>query len=158
MPAPRVTRSGDLVFRQESLETWSEAKGLIMANIKEMYLPELPCDPDYQKYKQMEAVGWVRVFTMRKIADLKLMGYGLFFVMPHMHFPSMQWAMQDALWVHPGCRGRGAWRFIADQDERLKEMHADVVYRHVGAVDYSRLLVEKLGYVAAERAYIKILR
>lgn len=146
------------MFRQEDLSTWDEAKGLILANIREMYLPELPCDPRREHYKMMEDNGWVRVFTMRRLPTLQLMGYGLFFVMPHAHFPTMQWAMQDALWVHPGCRGRGAWRFIEDQDRRLDEARADVIYRHVGAVDYSRLLVEKLGYVAAERAYIKVLR
>lgn len=112
--------------------------------------------PDRSKLDAMDRAGMVRAFTLR--IGARLVGYALFLVMSHWHYPGTKWAMQDAMYVLPEHRGLRAIAFMADQDEFLQNDGVDVIVRSVQAKnDYSRTLT-RLGYTAMERSYVYDLR
>lgn len=140
--------------RERIVDAWSEMTPLIRANHAETgVLDEREFAPDFDRYQHLEASGIARLFTIRD--GMKLVGYAVFLVVPHLHYPDLQWALQDVLFVLPEHRGPRAIRFIRWTDEELKADGAHIVYRHVSkGRDYSRTL-ERLGYTAAETSFIR---
>lgn len=122
-------------------------------NAETGFLGEEEFSPDEKKYLALEDQGLVRLFTIRK--ERELLGYALFFVTPHLHYPSTTFALQDALFVSKGLRGISAFRFIQFTDLELKSEGVQVVYRHVsGKRDYGRVL-KHLGYSPIETGYAR---
>lgn len=145
-----------VVFAEEVLaDAWFEGEAFFRANHAESGVLD-PGDfaPDRKRYLEIEKAGTLRLFTMRAEGK-KLVGYGLFFVVPHLHYSKVLWAMQDVLYVDPAYRGRSAVRFIRWTDSRLRDEGVGVVYRHVSVRrDYSRTL-ERMGYVRVECGFMR---
>lgn len=150
-----VPSSRPISFGRELLkDVWLEGVALTRANHAETgVLSAQDFDPDTKRYLTLEQQGLTRLFTMR--LGSQLIGYAVFLVVPHLHYPKLLWAMQDVLYVSPDHRGPGAVKFILWTDEELKADGVQVIYRHVSERnDYSRTLL-RMGYAPCERSYLK---
>ena len=140
-----------LSFKKESIASAEEAKALIANHWKEVaFHKDIPLDPDYEKYKQMEESGSLRCFTAR--AQGKLVGYSVYFVQTHLHYKQTLYAMQDLMYIDPEYRGRGM-AFLDWCDSQMKEEGVQVSMLHVKVnLDYGPAL-KRIGYEPIDRIY-----
>lgn len=151
--SPSIPDSLTIFLRESIRAAWDEAIPLIRANHAETgALAAEEFSPDRARYEAAERAGLLAVYTARLAS--KLIGYAVFFVGPHLHYPKTSWAIQDVVYVAPAYRGRTAWRFLIWQDGELGRDGVRYVYRHVGRVDYSKTL-EALGYRPEETRYVR---
>lgn len=142
-------------FAQENLiEAWDEMLTLARANAHEAGLFSTEeFTPDKKHYQACETFNLLQLFTARR--DLSLIGYGLFLVHPHGHYPDKRVAVQDAFYFKPEARGYTAGKFLIWCDFQLKKMGCDGVIRQVRKeADYSRAL-NTLGYREVETTYFR---
>lgn len=134
-------------YSLESLspELLTEVEPLLAMHSKEVsHYPDIPLDPDYEGYYQIQDRGGLRVFVARDERKV-LIGYSVFFIRRGMHYRSSLQAYQDILFIHPERRGFGM-RFIDWCDGVLRTEGVQVVYQHLKfAADFSKML-ERLDY------------
>lgn len=113
--------------------------------------PDIPLDPDFHHYKQLERIGVLRVFTTR--TDLgSLIGYGVFILRSHPHQKTTLQAFQDLLFIDPDHRGFGV-SFIGWIDHQLKAEGVQVTFHTVTErFDFSSLLL-RMGYELTEKTF-----
>jgi len=154
--APIKSGSSTIAFQEEKVQsTWWDALPLLSKNHSESgALGSDKFDPHYGGYQDLETKGLLRVFTMRD--GKQLVGYAIFLITPHMHYPSTTWAYQDVMYVAPEHRGRKACEFMIWCDTQLHIAAINYVYRHVSSSgkDYGRTL-ERMGYKMIERGFLK---
>lgn len=148
---------------QIATETWSEAQPDIevlcvrhweeIAHNKSL----IPLDPDWEKYKQLEAAGMLSVTTARDDVGA-LVGYQVYLITPHLHYRSSMTAMSDILYLAPEHRqGRLGINLMKHAEQELRNRNVQRVMQNVKlSNDWGRIL-ERLGYKAFERIYAKIL-
>ena len=104
-----------------------------------------PLDIDVDKYRAVEQMQNLRLFTVRN--DGELVGYAIFILMEHMHSKDRILAVSDALFLAPEWRkGRIGVNIIKFSDKLLAQEGVDVVWRNVTVgLDYSAVL-DYLGY------------
>lgn len=118
------------------------------------FLPGQRFAPQRQRYETMEAVGAYKLFTARVAG--RIVGYSGHFVMPHAFLPDTVWGVQDMIYMLPEYRGRPAARFLVWADLELQSIGVRVIMRTVNKrLDWSRILA-KMGYVAEETGYMKV--
>jgi hypothetical protein len=145
-----------VVFAREGIAgAWSEAWQLIQQNHAETgHLPGSAFGPRLERFVQLEQAGCLRTCTMRLGAG-ELVGYAVFVVTEHLDYPGALWATAHVLYVTPEHRGRRAIRFLQWQDATLKQEGIAFIVRQVNPKrDHSRTL-ERLGYLFAERVFLK---
>lgn len=114
---------------------------------------DIKFDPDLTKYKALEDLGFLYLFTAR--VDSKLVGYALFFVDLNLHYKNSVQAHQDAMFVRSDFRGKTGYNLIKFCDEELKKVGVQVVYHHVKAEhDFGKLL-ERIGYKLSYKLFAK---
>lgn len=112
---------------------------------------DIELDPAVDEYINLEKAGIIRCFTVRT-EFRKLIGYGVYFVRPNLHYRSSIQAVQDILYIDPHFRGIGK-EFINWCDEQLRSEGVQCVYQHVKlAFDFGAML-KRLGYEAIETIY-----
>jgi hypothetical protein len=144
-----------MVFARETIESCiEEAKPLLEAHYKEVSkYQDIPLDPDYDQYFQLEKLGIIRCYVARN-SDGMMIGYAVYFIRANLHYKNHVMAVQDILFVKKEYRGTGG-RFILWCDEQLREDGAVVVYQHIKVDhDWSRL-AERMGYEKIEYIYGK---
>ena len=119
---------------------------------------DIPLDPAYEFYSEMDKIGALKIFTARK--DGALIGYSIFVVRPrHAHY-AIGWAMNDIVWLHPDHRNEGVGTaFVGFWDAALRDL--GVTLAHINAkVSHPALmyLLKKCGYVTIECGMEKRLR
>jgi hypothetical protein len=142
-----------LTFQQESIrEIWREMDELLSLHYEEvaLYKSLIKLEPMWNQYFALEDLGRFIIYTVRD--DGVLVGYGAFFVTPHMHYGSTVVAMNDVLFIHPEYRkSTGGYRLIKFCDESLRQ-RGDIhkITWHVKiAKDWTKVL-HKLGYADEE--------
>jgi hypothetical protein len=142
-------------FQREPLEPgmW-EAKPLLEAHWEEVaHFKDIPLNPDYGIYQQLEAMGVLRIYSMRR-EDGSLSGYVVFLVKPNLHYQQSLQAFQDIVYVDPNERLNGAF-FLMWCDEQLKAEGVQVVCHRVKhAVDFGPLL-KRIGYESVETMWVR---
>lgn len=63
---------------------------------------KVPLDPDYRRYREMDAQGILSTVTVRQ--DGRLVGYSIFVVFPALHYKSTLEATNDIFWIAPESR------------------------------------------------------
>jgi len=160
---------------------WAEAFPLLREHWREVAaFPDIPLEPDRERYAVLEANGALACFTAREAHDgmwtmhhsdktgehsttplsPPLVGYALYVVAPNLHYSSSLQAVQDVIYLDPSMRGTGVgYRFIKYCDEQLTTMGVQVVMQHLKAkldakMGFSRLL-ERQGYELTDLVYAK---
>lgn len=107
-------------------------------------------DPDIERYHTLEDCGMLRIFTARD--EGKLIGYFVSMVMPHLHYSSCIYAMNDILYVDPEYRGTTlAYRLFKGAIKDLKEnSNTDVMMIHMKVKHPFKGLLTKLGFEQTE--------
>lgn len=131
----------------ESIEdVLDEIKPLLHAHWEEIArYPDIPLEPDWEQYKKAEAAQQLRIFTVRVTG--RLVGYGVYFVTPGLHYKSSRQATQDILFLAKDYRRGGVGRdLIRFADSILAAQGVEVVYHHVKARHNFGPLLEREGY------------
>lgn len=136
----------------------------------------IPLDPDYIRYKNLEKLGHLRVYTVRQ-GDI-LRGYAVYFVDFHLHYKMTKWAISDIFWVDPVLRssfqeiirrklarllhlkfeesvGAGFFAFITEQltKDGVNMMHTTYKCAHPAPGK----ILKRLGHVRIEHGHAKML-
>jgi hypothetical protein len=144
-----------MIFARESMgSVWHEIQPLLREHWEEVaFYPDIPLAPDEERYRQMDAAGILRVYTVRREGVLH--GYAVFFVLPSLHYSTQRQATCDVVYLVPEVRGGAGYRFIAWCDEQLRGEGVDLVSHHVKVkLDWSPLL-ERLGYEWMDKILVR---
>jgi hypothetical protein len=145
-----------VVFAEETVsEAKEDIKRLMHGHWAEIaHYKDIPLEPDYETYEKIEVFKKLRVFTIRK--DAELIGYAIFFLNPAPHYVSSMQAIQNVLYLHPDYRRGGTGgRFIKWCDAQLKLANVQVVMHHVKAAHNFGPLLERMGYELTDHLYAK---
>lgn len=128
------------------------------------HFKQIPLDPDFGRYDELEKAGILRVFTARRPCHIArqaghigpLIGYAIFIVNRNLHYRRSLQALQDVLFFTSDSRaGLAGFRFIKWCDKQLKAEGVEAVYHHVKlARDFGPVL-ERLGYEKVESVYAR---
>lgn len=155
----RVGQEVTLKFATEPIGVvWAEAKHLVVANHEETgALPPELFAPNIQAYIQLQNIGVAVPYTARH--EEWLVGYAVFMLNTHLHYPGVLFAYQDVLWMHPLYRRAELVKaFIAHQESDLAARGARYVLRHAKPHrDYGAFLISQ-GYQRHEVSYLKELK
>ena len=90
-----------------SPELCQEMLPLLQANWRESasYEPGIEADPDFERYRRMDAAGLVMCITARE--DRRLVGYVVYIVTHATHHKTILCAMGDAIYTDAEHRGLG---------------------------------------------------
>lgn len=103
---------------------------LVRAHWREVALDQdaVPLSVNWAQYEEMEQRGILFAVTMH--VDGKLVGYNIFFVMPHIHYSTTLHALNDIVYVRPEHRGIDGVRLILEAERQLKARGAVKVLYH----------------------------
>ena len=143
-----------MIFQREYLkDCLDEARPLLFEHWKEIsHYPDIPLDPDEERYYNFEKGGVLRVYTARD--EGKIFGYAVFIVNTNAHYKTSLQAMQDIIFIHPERRGMGG-RFILWCDEQLKAEGVQIVFHHIKAKHNFGAMLERFGYELIDLIYGK---
>lgn len=143
-----------IVFAVEPLEKVQEQIfPLLQMHYKEISaFQDIPLDPDWDRYKKMEELGILVIFTAREEGEL--IGYNVFFVNTNGHYKGSLQANQDVVFINPKKRGFGKL-FLNWCDEQLKTLGVQVCYHHIKAKHNFGAMLESLGYELVDLIYAR---
>lgn len=152
--------TSEITFQVERVtDILGEVKPLIEAHWEEiaLYKDQFPLNPDYEKYKAMDAAGALHAVTART-ADDELIGYYISFIMPHLHYQDCIIAMNDILFLREDYRhGRVGMKMIGFAEQELRKLGVHRMMMHVKVQhDFSPMLL-RMGYTESERCFEKLL-
>ena len=155
----RMGLMADITFQVERVtDVLDEIKPLLVEHWEEiaLYKDQFPLNPDYEKYKVLDAAGVAHVVTAR--ADGALIGYYISFIMPHLHYQDCIIAMNDILFIKKEYRhGRVGMKIISFAEQELIKRGVHRMIIHVKTQhDFSPLLVH-MGFNETERNWEKLL-
>ena len=142
-----------LFLREHIEDIWSEAFPLIYANQRETgAFDPADFDPNFEFYRNAEALGKVVLFTMRVAG--KLVGYQTFGLVPHPRYRHKNLALQDAWYIDPEYRGPDSLHFMRFADGELERDGWRPVRHSSARKDISSILLHA-GYEPLEQTFIK---
>jgi len=154
-----------LVIAHEPFSRWRhEAPVLFEAHWREvgLYQDEVPLDPDYDKFIQLEHAGVLEAFTVRvRMEDGshgKLAGYAGYLVIPHLHYRTTLVAANDVIYLDPAFRhGLTAARLVKFAEAYLATARGArrFTYHVKTAHDFGPLLL-RAGYAHEENIFGKL--
>jgi len=115
---------------------------------------KIKLNPDYAKYKAMQGTGMLAMFTARD--EGRLVGYSVFFMMPHMHYQDHTFAMNDIIFLLPEYRDTmiGA-ELVTFAEAQLKTVGVSYISYHFKAHLPFGKGFKFLGYDHAENMFGK---
>ena len=133
-----------------------EMKPLLENHWEEIALnkDKIKLNPDYDKYLEIEKLGMVHVVTARD--SLRMIGYFISIVSPHMHYSDHIYAVNDILFISPEYR-RGevaAGMFTFAEDALKNEGVSVITFSMKTDYPFDELAVY-LGYRKVEYVYSK---
>lgn len=137
-----------------------EIKELLYAHWQEveLYQEELKLDPIYERYKTIEDVGMLFIYTAREKVDGRLVGYYISFVDLASHYRTTLVSTNDLVYIHPKYRkGLVGYTLIKNAEQELKKMGVDVVVLGTKANSNLPPLMERLGYKQHDIIYSKVI-
>lgn len=111
-------------------------------------------DPDWGRYRQMNDIGIIRLYTARD--EKKLIGYIVYMVGFHMHHKGLFYAIQDALYVRPDYRvANTARNLLIFSEFKLRELNVMVIMQYVKVEHDFSIVLERMGYRLTEKVLTK---
>lgn len=146
--------SSKKTFQKESVaQVIGEIEPLLHKHWHEIaHYKDIPLNPDWSRYIQVEEAGALRVFTVRK--NEKLIGYCVYLLNKNMHYKDSLQALQDILFIDPEHRG-GGMKFLKWCDEQLRLEGVQAVYQHIKLKHNFGPMLERLGYELVDLIYAK---
>ena len=140
-------------FKLETIEqNIDESKSLLKEHWQEIaHYKDIPLDPDYDQYIQLEKLGVTRCFVARDNSGA-MVGYAVYFVRPNLHYKSSLQAVQDIIFIRKENRGKGGI-FILWIDKQLKSEGVQVTYHHVKKAHNFGQMLEKFNYELVDYIY-----
>jgi GNAT superfamily N-acetyltransferase len=144
-------------YKQEFLITCQkDIEPLLISHWRELalYTDEIKLEPDFDRYKELEDLGKLKIFTLRD--DGTLVGYLVVFEDNHLHYASTRWASSDVLYLKKEYRKMtfGA-ELISFAEQCLREDGVDVFMVGMKVHKPFDKLMTNLGYNPVERTYGK---
>lgn len=131
-----------------------ESKALTKEHWKEIaHYEDIPLDPDYDQYVQLEEIGFTRFFVARDNSGA-MVGYALYFIRPHIHYKSSLQSVQDIIFIKKENRGKGG-SFIMWIDEKLRAEGVQVTYHHIKKAHNWGAMLERIGYTLQDLIYCR---
>jgi GNAT superfamily N-acetyltransferase len=116
----------------------------------------VPLDPDYQRYRELDAQGALSTVTMRQ--NGRLVGYSIMLVAAGLHYKSTLEAQMDIFWIMPEARGRfGGVRLFKAVERELRRRGVKRIYAGSKLHNDSSRLFVALGYTPIEAWFSKML-
>lgn len=145
-----------MLFQRELLsDIFEDVLPLALKHHEEVsFNKDLPLDPNFEIYIDLEIKGIVQMFTARDEQTSELVGYAVFFNQNSMHNKSLKCAIQDVIFITPERRGFGS-EFIAWCDDQLKLSGINTVYQHVKHSHNHGQMLERQGYELVDLIYGK---
>lgn len=118
---------------------------------------EIPLSIDEEKYANLDRLGILLIVTAR--LDGRLVGYYLWFLMPHPHYASSgPMGLTDMYFVLPEYRkGVGTKLFVASELELRKRGIVKAITSCKVHEDHTELL-ERLGWTFSDKTFCKLLK
>jgi len=139
------------------LENLDELKEIIKDHYEELSVTKAyPLDPDWDAYKQILDAGRLKFVTCKK--DGKLIGYIIYFVMPHLHYKTCLTAFEDIYFLKKEYRkGRVGIRLFQYAEKMLKEQGINRIIYNTKVHSDNTSLFEYLGYSFMDKVFTKLL-
>ena len=113
-----------------TLELLEEVKPLLEKHWEEVSsYPDIPLDPDYEVYLQIQRTGHIRAFSARD-GNGVLVGYSVFFIRNNSHYRKTIYALNDIIFIKKECRGHGGF-FISWCEDELRKSGVIVCQYHI---------------------------
>ncbi len=134
-------------------DLWDEVMPLLQSHWDEVgYFQDIPFDPNYEYYVNMEAAGVLRNYTVRKGGEL--IGYCVFIVMPHPHHQGSLQAATDIVYLDPAHRGRWiAERLLRWCNDQLREEGVEIVFYGVKVARDFGPILDRMGFPCIEHTH-----
>lgn len=146
-----------LTFQVESLaDVREEAEPLLIRHWQEIALNQdtVPLDPDWAAYEKLEHAGRLCITTVRE--NGRLIGYVSDLIGGNLHYLSLRLAENDIFWLAPEHRrGRTGARLILESERNATALGVNKLVKRVKLHNDVGPFLERLGYVAIERVYVK---
>ena len=142
-------------FQRESVSQTllTEIAPLLTLHFSESeHFKDITLEPNFEAYTELDALGFLRVFTVR--IDKELVGYSILFVMPSYHYKNSIQATHDVLFVKKEHRGLGR-SFIQYCDSELRNEGVQVVYQSVKLAANFGPMLERIGYQHVDNVYYR---
>jgi len=139
------------------LENLDELKEIIKDHYEELSVTKAyPLDPDWDAYKQILDAGRLKFVTCKE--DGKLIGYIIYFVMPHLHYKTCLTAFEDIYFLKKEYRkGRVGIRLFQYAEKMLKEQGINRIIYNTKVHSDNTSLFEYLGYSFMDKVFTKLL-
>ena len=145
------------------VERWAkfypDSKAIFPEHWKELALNqgEIPLSIDEEKYFNLDRLGILLILTARDSG--KLVGYYLWFLMPHPHYASSgAMGLTDMYFILPEYRtGLGAKLFVASEKELRNQGIIKAITSCKVHEDHTAFL-EKLGWTLSDFTFCKMLK
>jgi GNAT superfamily N-acetyltransferase len=153
--AAQLRETGLRFGREGACAVVPDMQELVSRHWREVgHYEDMPIDPDYLRYQQLEAAGVLRTFTARVAGAL--VGYGIFLVAPGLHYRTVLMAQETTLYLAPEYRrGTAGLRFMRYVDEQLIAEGVTHISRHVKQRRDHGKLLERMGYQLQDTIYTK---
>lgn len=123
----------------------------------DFYQDKVELDPDWDQFLALESLGITKMMTVRDSG--KLVGYFMSLVMPHPHYKSDLYAINDILLLHPDYRKAGvAVELFTRFEAWMKELGVSVMTVNMKTTAPFDALCEGLGWDYTERQYSKCIK
>lgn len=148
-----------ITYQEEQIENiLGEMKPLLklhweeLANNKDIR----PLDVDYNRYSQLNAAGYIRVFTVRD--EGVLVGYASFTVGPNLHYQSWKYAVSDVYYLNKAYRNKGIGPEMFSMIEAwLKSLEVKSITVQDKINHSHESFFKQMGYTPIEQLYEKVL-
>jgi len=139
------------------IENLDALKEIIQDHYEELSVTKtFPLDPDWEAYKQILDAGRLKFVTCKE--DGKLIGYIIFFVMPHLHYKTCLTAFEDIYFLKKEYRkGRVGIRMFQFAEKMLKEQGVQRILYNTKVHSDNSSLFEYLGFKLVDKVFTKLL-
>jgi GNAT superfamily N-acetyltransferase len=139
------------------IENLDALKEIIKDHYEELSVTKtFPLDPDWEAYKTILDSGKLRFVTCKE--DGNLIGYIIFFVMPHLHYKTCLTAFEDIYFLKKEYRkGRVGIRMFQFAEKLLKEQGVQRILYNTKVHSDNSSLFEYLGFTLIDKVFTKLL-
>lgn len=113
-------------------------------------------EPDLDAYQKLHDAGMLRLYTIRKEEDRKMIGYVIFLVQPALHCKGTFQAVSDVMYIEPEHRGLGTTLLTLAQEDMKQEGVKWFTWTVKAGTDNGKL-AERIGCEHYENVYQRIL-